>query len=178
MDLVSAHNRAEWREWLEANHSTSGPVWLVLQKKHTGKVSIQYEEAVEEALCYGWVDNAVRRLDADTYAQRFAPRKKGSRWSNSNIERMEKMLRAGRVTEAGMDAYPEAVKEEARSGNPQDLDTALRADPEAMRKFQALAPSHKAEYLRWIADARRPATRAKRIAKVAEMVKKSRERRK
>lgn len=101
-------HRNEWRAWLEENHATAQELWLVIYKKHTGKVGVTYEEAVEEALCFGWIDGVMKRLDAEKYALRFSPRKKGSVWSESNKRRVTKLIKQGRMTEAGLVKVKEA----------------------------------------------------------------------
>ena len=95
-------SRAAWRAWLERNHRRKTEVWLVFFKAHTGKPRVEYDDAVEEALCFGWVDSLVKRLDEERYAQKFTPRKAGSRWSPSNRTRVAKLVREGRMTPAGL----------------------------------------------------------------------------
>ena len=101
-------NRHDWRTWLEANHATANEAWLVIYKKHTGKPGLSYEEAVEEALCFGWIDGVMKRLDEEKYALRFSPRKKGSVWSELNKRRVAKLIKQGRMTEAGLAKVKEA----------------------------------------------------------------------
>src|SRR5947208_16737603 len=95
-------NREGWRAWLETHHATAPEVWLIIYKKQTGQASIGYEEAVEEALCFGWIDSQARTLDAERYAQKFSPRKNGSNWSESNRRRVRRLIAAGRMTPAGL----------------------------------------------------------------------------
>ena len=95
-------SRAAWRRWLEKHHAAKSEVWIAYYKKHTGKPCVSYEEAVEEALCFGWIDGQVRRLDDDSYAQRFTPRRSGSQWSTVNLRRFERLRAEGRVTAAGL----------------------------------------------------------------------------
>src|SRR5262245_16578679 len=99
---VEMRSRAEWRRWLQRNHESSPGVWFVFHKAHTGKNRVSYDEAVEEALCFGWIDSIANSLDADRYLQKFGPRRKGSRWSESNLERVRRLKAAGLMTPAGM----------------------------------------------------------------------------
>ncbi|MGB2982026.1 MAG: hypothetical protein WBC77_12350, partial [Candidatus Zixiibacteriota bacterium] len=95
-------NRDDWRAWLRKNHSSQKEVWLIYYKKHTGKPRIPYDDAVEEALCYGWIDSTIKRIDEEKYAQKFTPRSEKSNWSELNKRRAKKMIREGRMTQAGL----------------------------------------------------------------------------
>ena len=97
--------REEWRKWLEANHDRTDRIWLINYKKHTGKPSIPYNDAVEEALCFGWIDSLVRRIDDERYMQKYTPRKPKSTWSRHNVQRVEKMMAEGKMTSRGMELY-------------------------------------------------------------------------
>ena len=149
-------DRDEWRTWLEANHASAAEVWLVLYKKHTGKPGLSLEEAVEEALCFGWIDGLLKPIDAEKYALRFSPRKKSSVWSETNKHRVRKLIRQGRMTEAGLSKIREAqangewraaTLREDTTNIPDDLRQALEANSQAQRNFDRLAPSHKRQYL-------------------------------
>ncbi len=98
--------RHEWHGWLEQNHHEYKEIWLIYYKKTTGKTGISYEESVEEALCFGWIDGAIKGIDQETYAGRFTPRRPKSPWSDSNRERVGRLLREGRMTEAGLAVLP------------------------------------------------------------------------
>ena len=102
MKKIYVKNRTEWRTWLEANHDNVKEIWLVFNKKETGLASIPYGEAVEEALCFGWIDSIIKKLDESQYVRKFTPRKANSKWSVSNIQRVEKMIQAGLMTPHGM----------------------------------------------------------------------------
>src|SRR5512139_2793896 len=150
LQLHFAH-RDEWRAWLEANHATAAEVWLIHYKKHTGKPGPTYEEAVEEALCFGWIDGLLKPIDAEKYALRFSPRKKGSVWSETNKRRVAKLIKQGRMTEAGFAKIKEAkangewraaARREDSANVPADLVQALNASQQARRNFDRLAPSH------------------------------------
>jgi uncharacterized protein YdeI (YjbR/CyaY-like superfamily) len=105
-EKLSVHARQEWRAWLAAHCQTHKEIWLILYKKHTQQTGISYEEAVEEALCFGWIDNQSKTIDAETYAIRFAPRRPKSQWTASNRARATRLLLAGLMTEAGLAALP------------------------------------------------------------------------
>src|SRR5947199_7334714 len=106
MTLLHPTTRAAWRSWLAANHDRETEIWLVYNKRHTGEPRVEYDDAVEEALCFGWIDSIVRTIDADRYAQKFTPRKAKSKWSASNLERFARMVREGKMTPAGLAKSP------------------------------------------------------------------------
>ena len=178
LKTVRAKNRGEWRAWLVEHHEAEREIWLVFAKKHTGIASVRYEEAVEEALCFGWIDTTVRSVDAAFYVQRYTPRRADSVWSALNLQRVERMVEAGRMTPAGLAKVPKSKAEaQARKstrlaqhplGVPPDFARALRTAPAARRSFDTLAPSYRRQYLGWIAQAKRPETRARRIAQAVE----------
>jgi uncharacterized protein YdeI (YjbR/CyaY-like superfamily) len=168
---------AAWRKWLEQNHTRAEGVWLISYKKATGKPRFEYDEAVEEALCFGWIDSKPNKLDDERSMLWFAPRKPGTGWSKINKARAEKMIEAGRMTSAGL-AKIEAAK---RDGSwsaldsiealevPPDLATALSANPIAQQHFDTFPRSVKRGILEWIANAKKPETRAKRIEETARL---------
>jgi len=172
-------DRDDWRLWLEKNHATKREVWLIYYKKHTGKPRIPYDDAVEEALCFGWIDSTVQRIDNEKYAQRFTPRKDRSTWSELNIKRARKMIRQGRMTKAELAKFKE-VEKKSKGGLetkpamklviPPDLKEALGADKKAWENFHDFAPSYKRLYIRWIADAKRKQTRERRIKQTVKWV--------
>jgi len=174
-----AESRAVWRQWLTDNGTGTAEVWLVLNKKHVPEPSVGYDEAVEEAVCFGWIDGIMKRLDDRQYVIRFTPRRPDSRWSESNKARVRKMVDAGLMTEAGM-ALVEHAKESGEwdeaSGSlkdwpePPELARRLDADPDSREWFDNLAPSHRRQYLGWIYEAKRDDTRLRRIEKTLEMI--------
>jgi uncharacterized protein YdeI (YjbR/CyaY-like superfamily) len=174
-ETLKARDREEWRAWLAENHAAKQRIWLLLAKKGVPESSVTYEEAVEEALCFGWIDGQGRRLDDRYYALRFTPRRPGSVWAASNKARVEKLIAAGRMTPAGM-VVIEAAKArgdwESLPANeeldkvPADLQAALDVDTAAATGFAALAASSRRMYVRWVVDAKRPETRARRIAEI------------
>jgi uncharacterized protein YdeI (YjbR/CyaY-like superfamily) len=174
--------RKEWHKWLEKNHSTCEEVWLRYYKKPSGKPRIPYADAVEEALCFGWIDGKIKRINEEYYIQRFTPRRPGSRWSKYNIDRIEKLKKAGLMTTAGLRAFkealekPELVYDDRRDGNPSepdDLMTALKKNKTALKNFANFTRSSRRMYIDWLNSAKRPETRLKRINKVIELSKKN-----
>ncbi len=173
MKQIYVSTRDRWRRWLAENHANEkSGIWLVYYKNDTGKPSLEYEESVEEALCFGWIDSIIRRIDDEKYCRKFTPRKDDSRWSNTNRRRVEKIIKEGRMTEFGL-AKIEAAK---RSGNwepdprpminmdiPQELSEALSRNRKAKEFFEGLAPTYRKHFVGWIITAKRPETRAKRL---------------
>jgi uncharacterized protein YdeI (YjbR/CyaY-like superfamily) len=171
--------RDEWRAWLEAHHATATEAWLILYKKHTGKPSLLLEEAVEEALCFGWIDGLLQRIDDEKYTLRFSPRKQNSVWSQVNKRRVAKLIKQGRMTEAGLAKIKEAkangqwraaTLREDTTNIPDDLKQALKINSRAQRNFDRLAPSHKRQYIYWITSAKTDKTRQQRIQETVRLV--------
>jgi len=164
-------SRAAWRKWLEKNHTRKEGIWLISYKKATGKPRVDYEESVEEALCFGWVDSKGNKLDDERTMLWFAPRKKGSGWSRPNKERVERLIKAGLMAPAGL-AKVEAAKKDG-SWNaldavealeiPPDLAKAFSKNKTAKKFFDAFPRSVKRAILEWISNAKKPETRAARI---------------
>jgi len=172
-------NRDEWRAWLEANHATATEVWLIIYKKHTGKPGLSLEEAVEEALCFGWIDGVMHRIDDEKYALRYSPRKKGSIWSEVNKRRVRRLIKQGRMTEAGLAKNREAkangqwraaALREDTTNIPPDLKKALKANQQTWRNFDRLAPSHQRLFIYWITSAKTDKTRWRRIQETVRLV--------
>jgi len=173
---VLADERATWRAWLEANHATARGAWLVTWRSGSGRVRLDYEEAVEEALCFGWVDSTGGRVDEERRKLYFAPRKPRSIWASSNKARVERLIGEGRMAPAGLAAIERArangsweiLDTVERLEMPEDLAAALESRPPAAVNFAVFPPSARKMLLGWVALARRPATRAARIAEVAD----------
>ncbi|MBA3350069.1 MAG: YdeI/OmpD-associated family protein [Actinobacteria bacterium] len=169
--------RLEWRRWLQRNHATSSGLWLVSYKKATGKPRIDYEEAVEEALCFGWVDSKAVKLDDERSMQMFTPRKPKSAWSKSNKERVARLINEGHMAKAGLDAVARAketgswtVLDSVEALEvPPDLAKALTGDKKAKRHFDGFPPSSKKIILSWIASAKRKETRQKRVSETVRL---------
>ena len=177
-ERVHLSDRRSWRRWLEKNHAIQRGIWLVFYKKATRKPSLEYEESVEEALCFGWVDSRTRRLDDERYMLMFTPRKPGSPWSRPNKERVERLVASGLMTPPGLAKIEEAQRNGAWTVYdaiedlviPDDLAAALAEGTSAQETFEGFSVSVRKNILWWIASARRPDTRARRIAKTAAAV--------
>lgn len=173
LNTVYVSDRQGWRAWLEQNHDREPDgIWLVYYKQHTGKASVDYNDSVEEALCFGWVDSLIRKLDEDRYARKFTPRKPDSQWSESNRKRAEKLIGEGLMREPGM-ALVEYAREQ---GNWQDarrqeisetispeFQRALERSDAARLFFEKLTDAQRRHYVLWINQARMDATKRRRI---------------
>ena len=174
--MAGPFGRAGWRAWLIANHATSGGVHLVGWRKGSGESSVAYEDAVEEALCVGWIDSVAGRLDEDRSLQWFSPRRPGSGWARSNKERVERLIAAGQMLPAGLAAIEKAKRDGTWSMLddaenlvvPEDLAAALSAHPGARDRWDVFSRSQRRAVLGWIVQAKRPDTRARRIGEAAE----------
>ena len=174
--------RQAWREWLARNYDRSKGLWLAYYKKGTGKPSVTYEEALQEALCFGWIDSTVGRIDEERYKQKYTPRNEKSVWSASNKARIEKLVAEGRMAPPGL-AKVEAAKRDGsweslsdvdrigRGGDiPSDLLEALARESRAKSLFEGRPPSEKKLWAYWVLSAKRPETRARRIAETVKRV--------
>ena len=176
MDPVYFRSPDEFRAWLEDHHASVDELWVGYFKKGTGTPSMTWPESVDEALCFGWIDGLRRRVDDERYAIRFTPRRTGSTWSRVNLGRVEVLMAAGRMRPAGMAAY-EARKPEASGYSyeerPQELPEPYAAafrerDEAAWSFFQAQSPSYRRLAIGWILDAKREATRWRRLEQIVE----------
>jgi uncharacterized protein YdeI (YjbR/CyaY-like superfamily) len=165
-------NREEWRDWLNQHHDKSDGIWLVFYKKHTGKSTLEYDEMVEEALCFGWIDSIIKRIDDEKYVRKLTPRKADSRWSELNKKRVKKLKKQGLMTEAGIGKVKEAKasglwdkadRSQMALDIPQELEIALAKNRKAKNFFDQLAPSYQKQYIGWIAIAKRQETKDLRI---------------
>lgn len=167
-----ARDAAEWRAWLERNGSTEREVWLVIHNKDSGTPSVRYNEAIEQALCFGWIDSHTRKTDPDSTLQRFSPRRPASSWSALNRERAARMITAGLMTPAGQ-AMIDLAKSTGRwsvdASMPAELQSLLDADPVAASNFVHFPPSSKRLILEWIANAKKPETRHRRITQTVAL---------
>jgi uncharacterized protein YdeI (YjbR/CyaY-like superfamily) len=164
--LLEIRDRQRWRRWLEKHHASSPGVWLVFQKGHTGAKSVPYEDSVREALCFGWVDSLIKRLDDDRYARKFTPRKATSKWSDLNRKRWAELKSEGLLAPPGLAAAPTSnsyAPREEMPELPRYIATALKGNSQAWTAFNRLAPSHRREYVRWIHSAKRADTRERRV---------------
>ena len=172
-------NREQWRAWLEANHATVAELWLVFHKKHTGRGGLVYDEAVEEALCFGWIDGILKRIDDERHMIRFCPRRKNSIWSERNKERVGRMIKQGLMTEVGLakvreakenGQWDKAAERENVSVLPAELTEALAEDERARLNFEKLAPSYRRQFIYWVSTAKREETRRKRVTEAVRMI--------
>ena len=169
-------SRKAWRDWLEKHHASSTGVWLVYAKKHTGLPSLTYNDAVEEALCFGWIDSKVNPIDDAFYMQVFTPRKLKSAWSTSNKARVERLTAAGRMAPAGL-MVVKAAKDSGAWNTwkhveeltiPPDLEKAINANAAARRNWVSYSASRRKGVLYRLAGARRPETRARYLQDIIE----------
>ena len=147
----------------------------LLQEAH-GKPRIPYEDAVEEALCFGWIDGQIKRIDGEKHMQRFCPRRKRSVWAESNIRRVKKMIRLGRMTQAGLEKFEchERTRVPSVVEMPDDLENALKANGKAWHNFQTFPPSHRKHFLWWVTSPKGKETREKRIRELVKRTAKNR----
>lgn len=175
-----AKDRAEWRDWLEKNHTDKKEIWLIYYKKHTGKPVVSYDASVEEALCFGWIDGILKRIDDEKYTRRFTPRRKRSVWARSNVERVARMMKEGRMTDAGLAIIPQAILEGKATEIipvipdivpvPSELEEALAKNKKASDTWESLTPLRRKQYLFWIIRAKREETKARRIGELIKML--------
>jgi uncharacterized protein YdeI (YjbR/CyaY-like superfamily) len=171
LEVLYDMDRADWRRWLKKNHDSSTGVRLAIFKKGSGKLGVTYEEAVEEALCFGWIDGRLNAVDEERFKLHFSSRRPSSYWSRSNKERVQRLIEKGLMTPAGL-AKIEIAK---KNGNwdiiddvenlrvPDDLEKALSVHPPAKENFEAFGIAYKKQALWWIKSAKRPETRARRV---------------
>lgn len=172
LERVPVESRAAWRAWLAAHHAASPGVWCVTWKQGSGGPRVPYDDVVEEALCFGWVDSLPRKLDDRRTMLLVTPRKRGSAWSALNKDRVERLTAAGLMAPAGLAAVDAAradgswarIDAAQALEVPDDLATALAGNADAARHWAAFPPSARRGILEWIAQARRPETRAARVA--------------
>ncbi len=176
-------DRNQWRDWLAEHHDAETGIWLVFYKKATSKPTLDYEAAVEEALCFGWIDSIIKRIDDERYVRKFTPRKQRSNWSAPNRKRASLMIRAGKMTGAGLAKINAAKKTGLwnQDGRPQmpleippEFSQALAGNRKAREYFENLAPTYRKHFIGWIAAAKRPETRKRRIDESIALLEKGR----
>ena len=174
---LSFKDRENWRKWLEKNYDKENHIWLALYKKGSGKKGMPLEESVEEAMCFGWIDGKLKRLDDERYILRFSPRKANSVWSKINKERAEALMKSGKMTEAGLakieeakktDLWDNAYTNKTKEAIPLHLKEALMKDKKAWDNFQNFANSYRNMYIGWVNNAKTIETRMKRIKKIVQ----------
>lgn len=177
-----AINRRDWRTWLRKNHDSKKEIWMVFYKKHTGKPGISYDAAVEEALCFGWIDSIVKKIDEEKFARKFTPRKSRSRWSELNKKRARKMIDEGKMVETGLARIRDAkesgewfksVLMGARSEElkvPPYFEKALEVNAKARKNFNNLAPTYRRHFIGWVSSAKREETRKRRLQEAVQLL--------
>ena len=177
MKTFFAQTPEQWRDWLEDHHDSASEVWLIFYKLHTGVASIAYEDALDEALCFGWVDSLIKRLDDGRYARKFTPRKADSRWSATNRKRYAALKASGRLKPPGIHRAPTdrrygplPPRYQMPATLPPHIQAALRKRPAAWRYFEALAPSQRRRYIGWIESAKREETKARRLKEAIRLL--------
>jgi uncharacterized protein YdeI (YjbR/CyaY-like superfamily) len=176
-ERLHPQTRAEWRAWLAEHHAASDGVWVVFWRQRSGRTGPSYEDAVLEALCFGWIDGKAAKLDDDRTLLRFSPRKRGSAWARTNKLRVERLLGEGLMTEAGLAKIEEAKRDGSWTRLdavedlvvPEDLAAALAGHPGARERWDAFPRSVRRSALERIALAKRPETRARRVAETARL---------
>ncbi|UCG55944.1 MAG: YdeI/OmpD-associated family protein [Phycisphaerales bacterium] len=172
MKQVYVKTRDEWRDWLNQHQYKSAGIWLVFYKKHTGKPSLEYDAAVEEALCFGWIDSIIKKIDDERYVRKFTPRNPNSRWSELNKKRIKKLMRQGLMTQSGI-----AIVTQAKESGlwekpdrptislvmPKELASALAKNKKAKKSFDQLAPTYQKHFIGWISVAKRQETKNRRV---------------
>jgi len=174
LKTFDARNCDEWRAWLAKHHATESEVWLIFHKQHTERPSIGYMDALDEALCFGWIDSLIKRLDDDRYARKFTPRKPDSRWSDVNRKRFSELKASGRMMPAGLKRPPTDRSYDAPPTVPAKvppyIQKALKGQPAAAKYFESLAPSHRRMYVMWIDSAKREETKARRLEEAIRLL--------
>jgi uncharacterized protein YdeI (YjbR/CyaY-like superfamily) len=167
----------QWRKWLDEHHDSESEVWLIFHKLHTGVASIAYLDALDEALCFGWVDSLVKRLDNSRYARKFTPRKADSRWSAVNRKRYAALKASGRLKPSGINRAPTDRSYGPRPPRfqmpatvPRHIQAALKKRPPARRYFEGLAPSQRRRYIGWIESAKHEETKARRLKQAIRLL--------
>jgi uncharacterized protein YdeI (YjbR/CyaY-like superfamily) len=172
---LDVRTRAAWHAWLKKHHRSATEIWLVFHKKQAGTPSLDYEDSVEEALCFGWVDSLVRRLDDDRFARKFTPRRTGSAWSPTNRRRYASLQKRGLLEDAGRANSPGAKVAIAQPRRrwaklPKYIEQALKANGAAWRHFEHLAPSYRRKYIGWIDSAKREQTKQRRLSEAVGLL--------
>jgi uncharacterized protein YdeI (YjbR/CyaY-like superfamily) len=164
MKTIYLRTRSEWRDWLEQNGTREKEIWLIYYKKHSGKLRIPYEDAVQEALCFGWIDGVIKRLDEDRYVQKFTSRNPKSRWSALNIKRARKLIDDGLMRASGLKVFKPDRRIEAKPTElPEELETEFRKNKAAWKNFENFPPYYRRMTVSWVASAKKNETRLKRL---------------
>jgi uncharacterized protein YdeI (YjbR/CyaY-like superfamily) len=177
MKTVHVETLEQWSDWLREHHASESEVWLVFYKQQTGVASINYADALDEALCFGWVDSLIKRLDDRRYAMKFTPRRPDSRWSTKNRRRYEELKASGRLKPAGIKrpptdrgSAPRPARLELPSKLPAYIQAALRKHPAALRHFESLPLEQRRRYFAWIESAKMDETKARRLKEAIRLL--------
>lgn len=173
LSMLDVRTRSEWREWLATHHASSPGIWVIRHKQHSGVESMPYEDLVCEALCFGWIDSLVKRLDDNRYAIKVTPRKPASKWSELNRKRWQQLEAAGLLAAPGLAAAPTANTYAPKPSIPElpaYVAKAFKANPKAWKFFQTLSARDRRNFVVWIHTARRPETRDRRIRESIELL--------
>jgi len=181
MKTLYCKTTEEWRTWLEQKHDKETEIWLIFFKKAAGKPSLDYESAVEEALCFGWIDSIIKKIDESRFARKFTPRNDDSKWSDKNKKRVERLIKSDRMTPVGL-AKVKAAQKNGRWDEPdrpdisfeipEEFRKALNQNSKARKFFEQLAPSYRKQFIGWISVAKRSETKAKRINESIQLLSK------
>lgn len=169
MKTLCVKDRKQWRAWLQKHGRNECEIWLVYYKRNSGKPRIPYDDAVQEALCFGWIDGQTARLDEDRFLQRFTPRKPASRWSPINIRRVRKLIKEGSMTAAGLAVFDPARRTEPQPADfSSDVEARFRQQAKAWSNFQGFPPFYRRMTAGWVGSAKKEDTRLKRLQKLIE----------
>lgn len=174
LKMLDVRSRQTWRKWLEKHHASESEVWLVFHKRRTGVTSIRYDDAVEEAICFGWIDSIVSRLDDLRYARKFTPRRADSKWSTINRRRYADLKARGLLAAAGLERAPTGRSGDAprppASEVPPYIEERLKTNRRAWSFFEQLAPSYRRAYIGWIDSAKREETKERRLREAVKLL--------
>jgi len=167
---------AEWRDWLDQNYQNVKELWLIFYKANTGIPSISYDDALDEALCFGWIDSIIQRIDDEKYARKFTPRTNTNKWSEVNKRKVARLIRENRMTEAGLRKLPDLTGFDENIPAPRQnelvippkIEQAMRANPTAWENYNQLAPSMRRNYLGWVLSAKKAETINRRLKEVID----------
>ena len=168
----------EWHNWLQDNYQRENEIWLIFYKPNAPITGIKYEDALDEALCFGWIDSLIQKIDEQKYARKFTPRTNSKKWSDTNKKKVVRLIQAGRMTQAGLEKFPfnpeeidktEGIKKEEFI-IPEDIEVKIRQNSPAWKIFEKLPPSQRKNYIRWVLSAKKQETIDKRLAEVISVL--------
>ena len=181
MKQLYVPDKSQWRKWLTKNHNKEkNGIWLVFYKKKINKPTLEYEQAIEEAICFGWIDSIIKKIDDEKYARKFTPRKADSFWSELNKKRAERMVKQGLMTKAGLmkikvaketGLWDKDPRPKISFEIPDEFATAMAKNKKARENFNKLALTYRRHYIGWIVTAKRPETKKRRIAESIALLK-------